>query len=402
MVNIPLLELVERKYLYERLNYYYKNQNFSKNSTLIFIVEEMTNDFQVELLELKCHKLEMIQLRDVSIQFLQGIFGKENNKFELEKKINIIKIVQSEKIGSGKTFFIKNEAKILDKKYIYFPISGNITNEKLLHDLKSKNIEFHNSLIHIDILENFNDKERILILKDFLFNILIFKYFHYKEDYFYIGNNLVIMVEAPSEFKNFFKNFNFLKIFTNCNIGNIPFQSKFNLQDNDQIICNYLCLQDVIFENYDLYIDKITECKGGYFLNAKKINNDDIKEILERKFPFIDKMNYYQKINFMNCIGEDLKLFNNNPHLSATYLELLDDVEDNLKTFRYLYLNQITNMVEKYYFNGVFDVLSHNQKLAIKYFNNEISNEEIVKQTENIKNFYNLNNLDDYFIFLNN
>ena len=80
----------------------------------------------------------MIQLRDVSIQFLQGIFGKENNKFELENKINIIKIVQSEKIGWGKTFLIKNEAKTLDKKYIYFPIIGNITNEKLLQDLKSK------------------------------------------------------------------------------------------------------------------------------------------------------------------------------------------------------------------------------------------------------------------------
>lgn len=97
------------------------------------------------------------------------------------------------------------------------------------------------------------------------------------------------MVEAPKEFKNFFKNFNFLKIFTNYNIGNIPFQSKFNLQANDQIICNHLCLQDYIFENYDLFLEKITECKGGYFLNSKKISNNDIKEILEKNFPFIDK-----------------------------------------------------------------------------------------------------------------
>ena len=398
IVNIPLLELLERKYLYERLNYYYKKQKFNKNSTLIFIVEEMTNDFQIELFELKCHKLEMIQLRDVSIQFLQGVFGKENNKFETDNKINIIKIVQSEKIGSGKTFFIKNEAKTLDKKYIYFPISGKITNEKLLQDLKSKNIEFHNSLIHIDILENFIDKERILILKDFLFNILVFKYFHYKEDYFYIGTNLVIMVEAPSEFKNFFKNFNFLKIFTNCNIGNIPFQSKFNFQDNDQIICNYLCLQEYIFENYDLNIENVTLNKGGYFLEAKKISNDDIKEILERKFPFIDKMNYYQKINVMNCIGEDLKFFNNNPYLSATFLEFLDEVDENIKKFRTLYLNQIFDMVEKYYFNKVYDILSHNQKIAIKYFNNEISNDEVIQQTQQIDN---INKLEKDFIFIN-
>ena len=82
------------------------------------------------------------------------------------------------------------------------------------------------------------------------------------------------MVEAPREFKNFFKNFNLIKIFTNCNIGNIPFQSKFNLQD-DQIIFNHLCSQDYIFENYELFIDKITECKGGYFLNSIKINNNE-------------------------------------------------------------------------------------------------------------------------------
>ena len=33
----------------------------------------------------------------------------------------------------------------------------------------------------------------------------------------------------------------------------------------------------------------------------------------------------------MNCIREDLKLFNNNPFLSASFLELLDNVEKILK-----------------------------------------------------------------------
>ncbi len=86
---------------------------------------------------------------------------------------------------------------------------------------------------------------------------------------------------------------------------------------------NHLCSQDYIFENYELFIDKITECKGGYFLNSKKISYNDIKEILEKNFPFIDKWIIIKKINFMNCIGEDLKSFNNNPILSATFLELL-------------------------------------------------------------------------------
>ena len=51
----------------------------------------MTNDFQVELIELKCHKLEMIQLRDVSIQFLEGIFGKEKIYLKLTIKLMLLK-----------------------------------------------------------------------------------------------------------------------------------------------------------------------------------------------------------------------------------------------------------------------------------------------------------------------
>ena len=98
------------------------------------------------------------------------------------------------------------------------------------------------------------------------------------------------MVEAPKEFKNFFKNFNFLKIFTNYNIGNIPFQSKFNLQANDQIICNHLCSQDYIFENYDLFLDKITELKEVIFC-SKKISNNDIKKFLKKiSFSLINEL----------------------------------------------------------------------------------------------------------------
>jgi hypothetical protein len=54
----------------------------------------------------------------------------------------------------------------------------------------------------------------------------------------------------------------------------------------------------------------------------------------------------------MNCVGEYLKLFNNYPYLSATFLELLDNVEKILIKFRNLY------HWLKYYFNSVYDVLS--------------------------------------------
>ena len=40
----------------------------------------------------------------------------------------------------------------------------------------------------------------------------------------------------------------------------------------------------------------------------------------------------------MNCIREDLKLFNNNPFLSASFLELLDNVEKILKNLE-IYIN---------------------------------------------------------------
>lgn len=90
---------------------------------------------------------------------------------ELNENIHIIK---SEICGLGKIKFIKKEIKKKEKRYIHFPVGGNITRDILFTKLnlildKIKNIENDdklNAAIHLDLYDN----NEASILNEFLFS----------------------------------------------------------------------------------------------------------------------------------------------------------------------------------------------------------------------------------------
>ena len=127
-------------------------------------------------------------------------------------KENKVTIVKSELAGFGKSFWIKKKSEKENKKYCYFPIGGVFSKEILMSRLHS--IEQDNTLIHIDLIDyNETEETQMEILKDFIFYIFFLKYYHYKEDYFWLNKDTEIYIEIPNGYYDFYNNFEFLQTF---------------------------------------------------------------------------------------------------------------------------------------------------------------------------------------------
>jgi hypothetical protein len=80
--------------------------------------------------------------------------------------------------------------------------------------LKNINIneeENCNCSLHIEI--NQTNYNLYSLLKEFLFKILVLKYYDFSNDIFYLGDKINIIIELPFSFINYFSLFPFLSIF---------------------------------------------------------------------------------------------------------------------------------------------------------------------------------------------
>ena len=142
------------------------------------------------------------------------ILDKKDEK-NIKYKFNNVKIITSEKSGLGVSSYIKHKVIKENKmKYIYFPLGGNFTRKEIFMRLKNINIneeENCNWSIHIEI--NQTNYNLYSLLKEFLFKILVLKYYDFSNDIFYLGDKINIIIELPFSFINYFSLFPFLSIF---------------------------------------------------------------------------------------------------------------------------------------------------------------------------------------------
>ena len=247
-------------------------------------------------------------------------------------KDNKVTIVKSELAGFGKSFWIKKKSEKENKKYCYFPIGGIFSKEILMSRLHS--IEQDNTLIHIDLIDyNKTEETQMEILKDFIFSISVLKYYHYKEDYFWLNKDTEIYIEIPNGYYDFYNNFEFLQTF---DVKEITKQNKEVLENskdltkNDQIVAIYIKNQDDL-EDEDFHIDGVSN--GDKNKGVKKVITTPIQDIQtlfendklvskdKEVITLINKdMNFYQINAIINIIGENLKLFNNDFYISVSYI----------------------------------------------------------------------------------
>ena len=111
---------------------------------------------------------------------------------------------------------------------IYFPLGGKITRDKIYSKLdevlkKIKNVSKENGddiAIHLDLYET----TEISILNEFLFSILITKFYANNENILYMPKNIEIYIEIPNCFKDFLSNYDILNSFsiTKINLNKEP------------------------------------------------------------------------------------------------------------------------------------------------------------------------------------
>ena len=226
-------------------------------------------------------------------------------KEDLYKKTHII---QSEICGLGKSTQIKNKIKESGKKYIYFPLGGNITKDiiynklnNIMKDINAKTKKnFEDIAIHLDL---FDSKENIVsILNEFLFSFLITKFYSNNVNVIYIPTNIEIYIEIPNSFKDFISSYGILKFFKRDNdiitIENLPelnlpdekiklFNNMLGINNNEEIykwlkekimIKRYSYHQIHIFIN--LFICQYNIFKGQkirFFENEKDVTDKCIK-----------------------------------------------------------------------------------------------------------------------------
>ena len=329
-------------------------------SCLVFIYSKNNDHFLNELKQFRPKELKMPNLLSKD---LKGSASSQSTIFSPLKEdlYKMTHIVQSEVCGLGKSTQIINKIKESGKKYIYFPLSGNITKDiifkklnKIMEDINSKTKKNYEDIaIHLDLFDN--RENTVSILNEFLFSFLITKFYSNNENVIFIPTNIEIYIEIPNSFKNFIKNYGILKSFE---------------RDNDVITLENLPELNLSDEKINLFKNML----------GKNKNNEIYKWL--KKTIKLERYSYHHIHIFINLficqynIFKGEKIFFRGKNGEDTTKECIDSFADSTqyctyRCFSKLLLDKKEQQDEK---NDELDILSK------EYDNNDIRNEKFEKK----------------------
>ena len=215
--------IIDKALNYKNMEYNKKNNPVDKSETsdymdscLVFVYNQNSISF---INELKKFKTKTLELNKSDHKVYGDSPSKNQSKDPLRQKLSKnTHIIQSEICGLGKSNKIRNKIIEVDKKkYIYLPLGGNISKEKIFKALEKKMEdikieESKNVAIHLDLFSI--DQNSDSILNEFLFSFLITKFYSNNENIIYIPLDIEIYIEIPNCFsKNFINRFEILSSF---------------------------------------------------------------------------------------------------------------------------------------------------------------------------------------------
>ena len=380
------------------LDYLYDNKGKVYESCVIFLYTDKDSDIAKGLENKKYRKVLSIK-----------------GKFESEKYIGTnIEVIKSDQSGVGKSTKIKNDILKCKKSWVYFPLSGVFSREDIIRRFKALQID-NNCILHIDLY----DTDQITLMQEFLFSILITRYYCKNEDIFYLSKDIQIKVEIPNMFINFFAKFPILSLFEikEMKISELPpLIVPDKLDSNIKIVSNYLkALKEDKISRYDLIFPNITpdDLKENNIRYRGKILKTSIKaQLLSadecQKLIFdvikerIKEPNYYQITAFINVLALQLIKFNKNFYLNVYQLFLSGNNKNCI--IRNLMVEYFIKQT-KYFIEGAFTELlkcrKNEDKSLIGTYNEE---EDIKKAIDNLAHTYlafSLNTICHSLIFFN-
>ena len=421
IVNSENLELSNAQYfLWILESLYEKNKRNIKSSLLVFFNDTNSN-LRIQLTLLNGHSYFTIDNLGVN----------NNNEIKNDYQSNPIKVWTSDIAGIGKSEKIKYEAEQLKLNYIYFPIGGSFNRKELINRIIKLNINKNNykdNYFHIDIYDS--DKESSIIIREFLFSLLIIRNYSYDEKIFYLGYGAKISIEIPTGFYNMEDKFKLLNYFTTekltleslpelreIEVGDIDENN--NKQNNNitdiQLVTNILKMLEndsIINKSFDLEI------------KHEKIAMKDCQNTINKYFT-LEKGNYYQKMAFIHILADQFKKFCYNFYLNPeelakselskrdrinypfnTKIEKFDDImkilqkndENYIKSIEIKKIRKIMieNLVKLtlYFVKGPYNKIALNQKKT----NSQLFCEFDEKKINEIANEY-LSNKDEIISF---
>ena len=316
--GIEMLNNSQKITVMDLLNQFFPKGDEKISSCVIFLYSNKNSDISKNLEAQKYRKILNIKKSD-----FQSIKCESIN----------IEIIKSDKSGVGKSTQIRKDIEKSGKKYIYFPFGGVLTREDIIERLKNLNID-NKCILHLDLYNT----DQISLMMEFLFSMLITRFYGQNENIFFLSKDIPIKVEIPNTFIDFFEKFQILSLFPikEIKIENLaPLIVPNELDSNIQVVANYLkSLKENKINLYDLIFPNITpvDFKGRfYYVNKKKKDTTSVNaELLSQnecqKLIFnsikekIPEPTYYQIESYIKILAVQFKKLNQSFFLNAHQL----------------------------------------------------------------------------------
>ena len=365
IINSDNLELSNAQYLLWILEKLYDRNKRYIYSSLLIIFSDNNSDLRKQLTLLKGHDYYIIG----------DIANNDINNMQNDYDLNPVEIWSSDTAGVGKSTEIKIEAENSKLNYIYFPIGGSFTRQDIISriiNLEINKDNYEKIYLHIDIYDS--DKESSVIIKEFLFNILITRNYSFDEQIFYLGYGSKIVVEIPTGFYEMKDKFKLLNYFKNKKISIEKLPDLRDIKENNykgknkitdiQLVANILqMLENNTIQENNFNLDK----------NNKIIPLDDCQKLINKYFT-LEKGNYYQKIAFIHILADQFKKFCTSFYLKPEILLQNERVLLLMKDWRIIYNNNesiikvrqimIENLIKLtlYFVKGPYNKIALSQK----------------------------------------
>ena len=369
IINSDNLELSNAQYLLwiiESLYIKYKNKT---NSTLLITFTDNNSVLKKELTKLKGHRY-----------FVPSDYI-GNNKIENNFNKNLIEVWTSDATGVGKSIQIRLEAKKNNKKYIYFPVGGVITRKNIIDritklDIDKKNLD--KNYLHIDIYDS--NEETSLIIREFLFSLLITRSYSYEEEIFYLDHGIKIAIEIPIGFYNMKDKFVLLDYFSQKKISLEKLTELIDLEDKNNINNNLTDIQLVtnilsMLEN-DSIENKIFDLEQSH----REIPIKRCQNIIDKYFT-LKQGNYYQKKAFIHILADQLRKFCFSFYLNPEVLLQNEKAKYFNNDYKITHVRKIMieNLIKLtlYFIKGPFTKIILNQQKTITQIFGEFNEKKI-------------------------
>ena len=363
---------IEIKRTIIELLYKKEKENKILNSYLIFFLKkEDEKEFNYYFQKMKYYKSEIVKFQQ----------EKEKTIISEIKKLCDAEILDSNNVGLGKTSLIKYYSNNHKMILVTFPFGYTESIDNIVLDLKNRNLNFPNIILHLNIY----DTQYIEVLEEFLFYLIFTSCIVNKENIVYIKTRYKIIIEIPYGFFNFVSKCDILNLILKQNVHSINIDLN---QDSYSYLQKQLRLIDTFEYLYEKNLINYFEIKEYEDNNKNKKNIISLNECKNFDYYFdkiktiskIENMNYYQFFSYVNVLYSQLKCFHNNFYLEPnTLIQNSGQNALNSRTILYENLKQFSNVCtnpsyndynSKEFFSNYFELKEYSKDIERKLISN--------------------------------